>query len=184
LPAFEIAVRVLLLGALLVVAVPSCNGARKEAYKVQCQSNLRHLFAAAMSYAGGPEAGLFPFVDGDREPRAHKSLNELLAFDYEGMSPWLFVCPVGEAVAAETAPDGSFVLEATNLDYSWVATRTSKVVSRPLCSDKYIDGYRDAAGSHRGHPGGMNVLYTDCRVAWIPDEQLPPETMLPGGLTR
>jgi hypothetical protein len=109
----------------------------------------------------------------------------MIAFDSEGLVPKMFTCPEGEATAAQMDEKGGFVLEAGNSSYAWVAKRTKNTtVNKPLSSDKYIQDYEDAEGTHDGHKKGMNVLNTDRSVAFVPESELPEEEMLPAGLTR
>ena len=94
-------------------------------------------------------------------------------------------CPESEAAVVEIGPDGKFSLGPNSLSYAW----TTVVLKpgdprRPLASDKYVDGFTDAEGVHSGHEGGMNVLYTDGSIRWVDEKDLPPDTMLPEGLTR
>jgi hypothetical protein len=65
------------------------------------------------------------------------------------------------------------------------------VETTPLAADKYVDGHADGGGTHDGHKQGMNVLYSDGTIWFVPAGELPrdpdPETgmaMLPRGLMR
>ena len=165
--------------ALLFLFAPTSKG-RREAYKIYCHSKLRQIYGMAMGYAD--TNGTFPIGPGEH-PRAHESLNELIRSE-EGF-PYIFLCPEAEAVTVDEDMEHHYILRKTNLSYAWVAEKTKTTAwNRPLASDKYVDGDRDAGGMHRGHPDGMNVLMTDGSVRFVKRSDLPPSTLLPEGLTR
>jgi prepilin-type processing-associated H-X9-DG protein len=152
----------------------------------RCEINLKQIYAYALAYADRSKTGRFPIAPGE-SPRAHESLNELIAVDREGLSPRLFVCPLSDDTPVEPDGDGRFVLSEATSSYTWT-TRPLKVTAagapRPLASDKYVEGLEDAGGRHSGHKGGMNVLYTDGSVRFVAEKDLDPGTGLPPGLTR
>jgi hypothetical protein len=149
---------------------------------VSCTSNLKQIYTFAMSYSDLTGSRFFPLAP-DPSPRAHDSLNLMIAFDPEGLHPKLFTCPEGEASQVAPGRDGSFTLSAGTLDYAWIANHP-RHLNLPLASDKYIEGFRDAAGTHLGHKGGMQVLMMDNRVEFVPASKLPPDSQIPAGLTR
>ena len=166
--------------------VPTLLRGRGEAYKVQCANNLKQIYTPAMSYSDKKGTRAFPIAAGTT-PAAHESLNEMLAFDSEGLQPKLFICPEGEATPAQEDDDGTFVLDESSLSYAWVAKRVKNTTTgKPLSSDKYIQDWEDADGQHSGHKKGMNVLMTDGSVSFVPDSEdiYDPDEMLPKGLTR
>jgi prepilin-type N-terminal cleavage/methylation domain-containing protein len=181
----ELLVVIAIISIIAGFLVPTLLRGRGEAYKVQCSNNLRQIFPAAMTYSDKKGTRKFPIALGVQDPPAHESLNELLSFDREGMTPALFVCPEGEAIEAQVDEDGAFVLDDMTLSYAWVARPTKNTeANKALSSDKYIQDYEDSDGVHSGHKKGMNVLYTDNRVAWVNEDELPEDTKLPKGLTR
>jgi hypothetical protein len=97
----------------------------------------------------------------------------------------MFICPGGEATAAEPNRSGMFRLTPGTLSYSWVKKRMrSNTPNRVLSSDKYVEGFVDSEGTHHGHPKGMMVLMTDGSRSFVSEDKLPPATKLPEGLTR
>ena len=157
---------------------------RGEAYKTQCTSNLKQVYSLALGYAQKQGINAYPIGDGTA-PAAHESLNKLVDYEGEGLNPKLFICPEGEASAAKLDSSGKFKLSAETLSYSWVKERMrSTTPNRALSSDKYVDGFVDSAGRHYGHRKGMVVLMTDGAASFVPEDELPPTTKLPEGLTR
>jgi prepilin-type processing-associated H-X9-DG protein len=149
---------------------------------VQCTNRLKQIYAYAIAYSD--RSGRFPVAPG-KSPAAHESLNELIAFDGEGLSPRIFTCEASDSVAQAPGKGENLSLSAESSSYAWTAVLlTPSGPPRPLASDKYADGFQDANGRHSGHRGGMNVLYTDGSVRFVREEDLDPETGLPPGLRR
>jgi hypothetical protein len=150
----------------------------------RCATNLWQIYNLAVSYSDRTGSRFFPLAPGP-SPRAHDSLNLMIAFDPTAVHPATFNCRLGEATQAAPGNNGSFTLTQGTLDYAWISKPTLTTFNvLPLASDKYIDGFRDAAGAHSGHRGDMQVLMTDGRVEVVPASDLPPDTQLPAGLTR
>ena len=171
---------VLLLGCLFFITPAVMNGG--PAPILECANNLKQIYTFALHYAE-KKGTAFPLAQGET-PRAHDSLNLLIAFEPEGLSPDMFVCPGSDAKEATRDEQGRYVLDEDTCSYAWTSTPLrSTARSRPLASDKYIEGYEDAAGVHGGHKG-MNVLMADGSVQFLEPSRLPPDTLLPEGLTR
>lgn len=148
-----------------------------------CSHNLRQIYTFALSYAEEEGRGFFPIAPGP-EPRAHESLNVLLAYAPEGLEPQLFVCPASGAEEAGRDADGRFALGEETCTYSWTARRLKNTAfAKPLASDKYVRGYEDASGTREGHRG-VNILRTDGSIHFVGESKLPRDTLLPTGLTR
>jgi prepilin-type N-terminal cleavage/methylation domain-containing protein len=181
----ELLVVIAIISIIAGFLVPVLISGRGKAYTIQCANNLKQLYSIAMAYSDSSKGNAaFPLGRG-KDPRAHDSLNELVEFDSESLDPKLFFCPVGEAQPAVRDEDGKYVLDETNLAYAWVGKRTRNTAQNvPLSSDKYVDKYEDADGVHQGHPKGLNVLYTDSRVQFLAESDLPEEEKLPKGLVR
>jgi prepilin-type processing-associated H-X9-DG protein len=149
-----------------------------------CANNLKQIHAHAVAYANKSGTGRFPAAAG-KSPRAHESLNELIALDREGFLPRMFICPTSDATAVVHDADGRFVLSEATSSYAWTAEALdANGPPRPLAADKYVEGFEDTGGRHSGHKGGMNVLYTDGSVRFLTEKDLDPVTGLPPGLTR
>jgi prepilin-type processing-associated H-X9-DG protein len=172
---------VLVLAAIVVLAFSRHAG--NGHHTVQCVSNLSFIYAYAVSYADRSSNRRFPMAPGER--RAHEALNEVIAFDPESLWPRQFVCEASDSVPEERGEDGRFLLRESTSSYAWTATPLEvDGPPRPLASDKYVDGFEDAAGRHSGHRGGMNVLYTDGSVRFVHEADLDPVSGLPPGLVR
>ena len=181
----ELLVVIAIISIIAGFLVPTLLKGRGEAYKVSCANNLGQIYVYAMAYADKTGTHAFPMAPGKKEPRAHESLNELIAFDSEGLVPKLFVSPADDATPAVTDPETKkFVLEEDNLSYSWVARKTKDTaMGKPLSSNKYYKGFKDER-EREGHSGGLNVLKTDKSTEFVLKKDLPEETGLPEGLVR
>lgn len=183
----EVIVVIAILGIVVAFLLPTLRRSRcGSAYRVQCQNHLKQLYSMAMIYSDRAGGGFYPIAPGNY-PRAHEAL-QLLVNAQPDLDPRLFTCPEGEAVQAEKDEEsGKYVLEESNLDYAWTASPVSnKATNVVICSDKYVDGHRDAKGvRHRGHRRSFNVLVSDGSIRSI-DETDPLITgdKLPRGLTR
>ena len=182
----EVAVLVLMVGCVGFVLLINMHGHgwhHQPAHRIRCANNLKQIYTFAAVYADRGD-GLLPLASGSRPP-AHESLNEMLSRHEEGWHSQseLFVCPKGEATSAEMDGGRNFRLETHTLSYAWITQPVKWTERKPLASDKYVDGYEDEGGTHSGHEGGMNVLFTDGSVRWVPVVDLP-VGMLPEGLGR
>ncbi len=180
----ELLVVIAIISVIAGFLVPVLWKGREEAIKLECSNNLQQIYAFAMSFSDKSGTGRFPLAEG-KSPRAHESLNELIRFDPDGLVPKLFVCGASDNRPAAADADGRYVLAEDTLSYAWTAKRLKNTAfSKPLASDKYVEGYEDSDGKHEGHRNGMNVLMTDKSVQWIKKSDLPEDTMLPAGLTQ
>jgi len=179
----ELLVVIAIISIIAGLVIPSLNEAREKGYRLDCQQNLKQIYTFAMAFSDEKGRGAFPIGPGER-PRAHDSLNVLVAFAPEALTPRLFVCKSGNAIEAQPDVDGGYLLDETSNGYAWTARRLKNVaVNKVLASDKYVRGYEDEDGDHSGHRG-VNVLMTDGSVRFVEPSSLPPDTMLPTGLTR
>jgi type II secretory pathway pseudopilin PulG len=180
----ELLVVIAIISIIAGFLVPTLLRGRGEAYKVQCTNNLKQLYGLALGYSQKKGNNAYPIGDG-KEPAAHESLNKMVDYEGEGLSPKLFICPEGEASAAEVDA-GKFTLSAETLSYSWVKKRMkSTTPNKALSSDKYIQGYDDGTDTHQGHQKGMVVLMTDGAASFVDEtDPLLTDEKLPEGLTR
>jgi prepilin-type N-terminal cleavage/methylation domain-containing protein len=179
----ELLVVISIISVISGLVVPALMRARERANILECCNNLQQIYPFALEYSEKARSRAFPLGSG-RRPRAHESLNELLAFEPEALKPSLFVCPSSSAGEAQPDAEGRFLLDEETCSYAWTAAPLkSTAYYKPVASDKYVRGYEDTNGSHDGHRG-MNVLLTDGSVEFLLPTSLPPDTMLPAGLTR
>jgi prepilin-type N-terminal cleavage/methylation domain-containing protein len=183
----ELLVVIAIISIIAGFLVPTLLRGRGEAFKVQCANNLKQIYGIALSYSNKKGNNAFPIGDG-REPAAHESINKLVAWDPDALNPKLFNCPEGEATAAEQDPETKkYVLEAENLSFAWVKRRMKNTTAnKPLSSDKYFDGFKDADSDegHSGHPRGVNLLMTDGSISFVEETDIETEDKLPEGLIR
>jgi prepilin-type N-terminal cleavage/methylation domain-containing protein len=186
----ELLVVIAIISIIAGFLVPTLMRGREEAYKAQCMNQLKQIYTFAMSYSDKKGTRAFPIAPGSTKtvPRAHDSLNEMIAFDSEGLEPKSFRCPAGGGTDALADDEGKFVLDETTVDFAWVVKPTKNTTTgKPLSSDKYIQGYVDTenADGHEGHKRGMNVLKTDGSITFINEsDPLFTEEKLPKGLGR
>jgi prepilin-type N-terminal cleavage/methylation domain-containing protein/prepilin-type processing-associated H-X9-DG protein len=180
----ELLVVIAIISIISSLVVPTLLQGRIGAQKLQCANNLKQIYAYAVAYSDKSGTGRFPVAAG-KSPPAHESLNELIAFEREGLSSKIFICQASDSVAQTTAEGEKLSLSAESSSYAWTAVPLKNTaMEKPLASDKYVEGFEDADGRHSGHRGGMNVLYTDGSVRFVLEKDLDPETGLPPGLTR
>jgi prepilin-type processing-associated H-X9-DG protein len=180
----ELLVVIAIISIISSMVVPILLKGRIEAQKLRCANNLKQIYAFAVAYSDRSGTGRFPVAPG-KSSAAHESLNELIAFDGEGLSPKIFTCEASDSVAQALAEGERLSLSAESSSYAWTEVRLKNTaVEKPLASDRYVEGFEDADGRHSGHPGGMNVLYTDGSVRFVLEKDLDPETGLPPGLRR
>ena len=181
----ELLVVIAIISVISGLVIPGILEARKRAAIIKCASNLKQIYTFALLHSEHRGRGAFPIGSG-KAPPAHESLGELFRYESKKLDPEVLVCDASDATKPEAAREGeSFTLDAESCPFAWTMRRLKNSADRqPLGSDKYVDGYVDEDGSHSGHSGGMNVLYTDGSVVFVMAEELDPETMLPPGLTR
>ena len=179
----ELLVVIAIISVIAGLVIPGIILVRERANIAHCAHNLQQIYAFAQAYSEKDGSGSFPIAKGSA-PRAHESLNELIAFEPEALTPDLFVCRSSGAVEATRDEDGRGFLDDGTSSYAWTARRLKTTAyHKPLASDKYVDGYEDGEGVHSGHKG-MNVLWTDGSVKFVKTSELPSEALLLDGLTR
>jgi prepilin-type N-terminal cleavage/methylation domain-containing protein len=179
----ELLVVIAIISVIASLVVPIVSMAREKANILHCANNLKQIYPFAVGYSEKDSVGFFPLGSG-KAPRAHESLNELIASEPEALTADLFVCRSSEAKEAQPDGNGNLVLEDENLSYAWLSRRLKiTAVNKIIACDKYVDGYEDEAGSHIGH-AGVNALMSDGSVRFLKPAKLSPDTLLPEGLTR
>jgi len=179
----ELLVVIAIISVIASLVIPGISMAREKANILHCASNLKQIYTFAVGYSEKDGMGSFPLGAG-KSPRAHESLNELIASEPEALTADLFVCRSGEAKEAKPDSYGHLVLEDENLSYAWLCRKLKNTaMNKIIASDKYVGGYEDEAGIHSGHKG-VNALFTDGSVKFLAPSKLPPDTLLPGGLER
>ncbi|HRZ87781.1 MAG TPA: type II secretion system protein [bacterium] len=131
----ELLVVIAIIGILVGLLLPGLNRARKQALKLNCQSNLRQIGIAIKSYQN----------DYNQQYPTKLSMLGTAYLD----NPQIFKCPASSTVSV-TGP--------TNGDYGFNKTLSEAATSdSPMASDK-VDTYHPA-------PKKVNILYVDGHVA-------------------
>ncbi|MBI4583391.1 MAG: prepilin-type N-terminal cleavage/methylation domain-containing protein [Planctomycetes bacterium] len=175
----ELLVVIAIISIIAGFLIPTLLRGRVEAYKVQCQNNLKEIAKLAMIYADSSGTRFFPH--GRSNPQAHDSLNVMVEFFGGDMKPQMFQCPEWREGKAEKDSDGKFILEANTCAYTWSKMKLSPTDSgRAISSDKYIK----TTDQLSGHDKGMNVVYTDTAVSFVLEKDIDGEDGLMKGLVR
>lgn len=181
----ELLVVIAIISIIAGLIVPTLVQGRRRAHTVQCASNIKQLYVFASDFADVVGSNRFPFERNTQGARAHDHLNLLVEYAGDSFPAELFVCPASDATAAETAEDGSYLLDAETLAFAWVGRPLKNTsANKVLLSDKYVEDCEDDEGVHEGHRDGMNVLRTDGSVRFVRAADLPQDRLLPKGLVR
>jgi len=142
---------VLVCGCLASILLPSLNRAREQANRVKCASNLRYIGQGVQMYANMYK-GEFP-----------DTIDKLIT--KQDMSAESFVCPTStdtpatganaQAQAANLTAGGHLSYVYVGKGMTWPAPSSAVVAYEPL--------------SH--HTDGVNILYADGHVTWVPAAQ-------------
>jgi prepilin-type N-terminal cleavage/methylation domain-containing protein len=182
-PGFTLVELLVVISIIAIIAglvVPVLLRGRGEAWKVQCTNNLRQMYPAANDYAAKHYS--YPREKDTSDPRAHESINKLLASRFgKGLPADVFKCAAGDSELAEQEEGEKLVLDEDTLDYAWTRVKAKPDKLAALASDKYM-----SSEEHGGHPDVLNVLYTDSHVAEmdIDDPKYDEDEGLPKGLGR
>ena len=164
--------------------VPAVFQGRKRVKRVQCMNRIRSIGQLAVAYADD-NRGFLPVASGE-EPRAYESFQLLVNDMVDARDPKLYVCPASQDIEAEAPADGGpFELTEENVSYAWRnrRLRTSGGVrgKTPIGCDNSIADPNE--GIEENHDDGMNVLYLDTSVEWLPLKDLKKDqTYSEGGL--
>ena len=141
---------VVVIPMMIAILLPALNRAREQANRIKCASNMRQI---------GQEMAMYANANGEHFP---DKLEDLLQFD-PTISRSVFICPSDDKV-----PPSSTSLQAAQ----------QEIASGKNCSYVYLGGDLTAAVSpdtvlmyepftdHQGQ--GMNVLFGDLHVEWLP----------------
>ncbi len=175
----ELLVVIAIISIIAGFLIPTLLRGRVEAYKVQCQSNLKEIAKLAIIYADSAGTRFFPHGKGT--PQAHESINAMVEFFGSDLKPQMFRCPEWREGEAEKDSESKFILEANTCAYTWTKVKLSPTdAGRALSSDKYIKTKDQLSG----HDKGMNVVYTDTSVSFVLEKDIDGEDGLMKGLVR
>jgi prepilin-type N-terminal cleavage/methylation domain-containing protein/prepilin-type processing-associated H-X9-DG protein len=179
----ELLVVIAIIGILAAIFIPSLGRARHEARRTRCASNLRQIGIAMKSYLQDHE-NVFPPVRPDQWDRF--GLIADYYRPYAGENYDIFQCPAqaddlrvlnsgvqfpSDANRITTYEFNSFF---TYPETGYIRTNTRRDVSdASLCPYAYDYPYWVAGNGedYRPHNNGMNVLYVDTHVSWLPIDQ-------------
>ena len=134
----------------LSVLLPALNRAREQANRVKCASNMRQLGQAMLMYAN---------ANGNHFP---DKLADLVLAD-SSLSPGVFVCPDDNKTPPDgTSPQTMAAGIASGQHTSYIYVGNGLTSSEP--ADTIL--LYEPLGNHNKE--GMNVLYSDGHVDWVP----------------
>ncbi len=139
----ELLVVIAIIGILVGLLLPGLNRARKQALKLNCQSNLRQIGIAIRTYLNDYNQN-FPTATTGRE-----ALQLLTTKNYVDNAA-VFKCPASSTTGVTGGANG---------DYFYDKTLTSSAESdSPMAADS-------SANNHKESPKPFNVLYVDGHVS-------------------
>jgi prepilin-type processing-associated H-X9-DG protein len=148
------AASILLSGCTMSILLPSLNRAREQANRIKCASNLRQIGQALNMYAAS-NGGQFP-----------PDLPTLLAMTGMGVTSATFVCPSSQDAAAPgatPAAQAGNLTKGPHLSYVYVPGLTVQAPAGTVLMHERLTNHRN---------DGINVLYVDGSVNWIPRAQV------------
>jgi len=176
----ELLVVIAIIGLLAAIMIPSLTKARKSALRASCSSNLRQIGMGVQSYVLDHKKK-FPPVSN------WMSWGEISSYylPYVNDAYDIFRCPAQRADLRNVRPLAAF---PSNTDH-WVSyeyngyvkdlslTRRD-ITNTTICAYMYdypFDPESAFYPEYSAHIDGVNVLYVDWHVAWLPNEDMKPD---------
>jgi len=178
----ELLVVIAIISVIAGMLIPTLLKSRVEVYKLQCKNRLRELGRLSVLYCDQGASRFFPLAPGNN-PMAYQSL-QLLANHHKDLKGEMFICPESRDVEAAAVEEGQVIqLSEDSVSYAWTTRRLTQgdSASKALASDNSIkDPEREI---EENHADGLNVMYLDTSVTWLPKAKLE-DRELPQGLGK
>lgn len=185
----ELLVVITIISILAILVVPTLGKARRNALRTSCASNLKQVGTAVKMYlldhnnifppvtpTDAPNLGLvasyyIPYLNNNVDVfRCPAQKNNLVSISAYGTR--LSIPGYSNAMAFVTYEFNYFFSYPSN---SYVRTATARDISdASICAYTYDFPYSnisDTDAPYLPHIGGINILYTDWHVAWLPDTE-------------
>jgi prepilin-type N-terminal cleavage/methylation domain-containing protein/prepilin-type processing-associated H-X9-DG protein len=183
----ELLVVITIIGILAVLVVPTLGKARRSALRTSCASNLKQVGTAVKMYLLDHNSVFPPLSDGGQ-------FGTLAAFyvPYLNGATEVFRCPAQKNnLSTMPAYGNRFLIPGVSNSSAWVSyefntffaypsnsyVRTSTKRDAPsptICAYAYDFPYNPSSAAdapYIPHQSGMNVLYVDWHVSWLPVEE-------------
>jgi prepilin-type processing-associated H-X9-DG protein/prepilin-type N-terminal cleavage/methylation domain-containing protein len=174
----ELLVVIAIISLLALLTLPALSKARQRAAIVKCASQLRQIGLGVRTYLADHSNFFPPVTQSDWGTRGSGWISETYYLSCVNDEYDVFRCPrqnadLGAKYTFPSAPTKRVTYEYNPLmtctDTNVLFSATSRYISSPAsCPYVWEVPYDDASAADFPHVNGMNVLYVDGHVAWLP----------------